>query len=149
MAWSLLSEPVKRELDNRFEKDPYGVHVHCPDAAVSKDGPSAGTALTVLLYSLFTDTKIKNDIAITGEINLRGEVLQIGGLEEKLSGAKKAGVKKALIPESNLKDLQKIKRRNPTLLSRDFEVVSVSNINEVLDLVLCKNESTYSRDRTN
>lgn len=138
LALGMLSEEKKKELEDRFEKDPYGIHVHCPDGATPKDGPSAGTALTVLLYSLYCNKKIRNDIAITGEINLQGEVLEIGGLEEKLGGAKKAGVKTALIPKSNLKDIVKIKKRNPDLIGKDFKVVSVGNINEVLDIALCE-----------
>jgi endopeptidase La len=138
LALSMLSEEKKKELDDKFEKDPYGIHVHCPDGATPKDGPSAGTALTVLLYSLYCNKKIRNDIAITGEINLQGEVLEIGGLEEKLGGAKKAGVKTALIPKSNLKDITKISKRNPDLIGKDFKVLSVSNIEEVLDIVLCE-----------
>ena len=79
--------------------------------------------------------KIRNDIAITGEINLQGNVLEIGGLEEKLQGAKKAGVKLALIPNQNLKDIKKIKERNPNLLDEEFRVMDVDNINQVLEHV--------------
>ena len=140
VAWSLLNERVKRSLEDRFEKDPYGIHIHCPDGATPKDGPSAGTALTVLLYSLYNNKKIKREIAITGEINLQGDVLEIGGLEEKLNGAKKAGVKVALIPNSNLKDIPKIKNRSKNLIDDEFEVIPVSNVKEVLDLVLCEPE---------
>ena len=137
LALSLLTEKARKNLDDNFEKEPQGIHVHCPDGATPKDGPSAGTALTVLLYSLYCNKKIKNDIAITGEINLQGEVLEIGGLEEKLGGAKKAGVKTALIPKSNLKDISKISKRNPDLIGDNFEVIPVENIKEVLKLVLC------------
>ena len=79
--------------------------------------------------------KIRNDIAITGEINLQGNVLEIGGLEEKLQGAKKAGIKLALIPKQNLKDIPKINERNPTLIDNDFRVMDVDNINQVLEHV--------------
>jgi ATP-dependent Lon protease len=84
---------------------------------------------------MYTGKKIKNSIAITGEINLRGEVTKIGGLEEKLHGAKKAGVKLALIPEENMDDLEKIKERDNRLLDRSFEVRSVNNIKDVLKIV--------------
>ena len=90
----------------------------------------------MLFYSLYTNKKIKNDIAITGEINLQGEVLRIGGLEEKLQGAKKAGVKLALIPNQNLKDLDKIKERNPNLIDNTFKIMDVNNIKQVLEKVL-------------
>ena len=79
--------------------------------------------------------KIRNDIAITGEINLQGKVLEIGGLEEKLQGAKKAGVKLALIPKQNLKDISRIKERNPALIDEDFKVIDVDSIDQVLNKV--------------
>ena len=75
---------------------------------------------------------IKNHLAMTGEINLRGEVTKIGGLEEKLMGAKRAGVKLVLIPEENVEDLNKIKKRNPRLLSEDFKINSIKNFSDVL-----------------
>ena len=135
LTWNLLDDKTQKELNTRFEKEPYGIHIHCPDGATPKDGPSAGTALTILLLSLYTNRKIKKDLAITGEINLQGQVLEIGGLEEKLTGGKKAGIKTALIPKSNNKDIEKIKLRNPKLISEDFKVISVENINQVIDLV--------------
>ena len=132
LAWSFVDKKVKKKLEDEFKEVPFGIHVHCPEGAIPKDGPSAGTALTVLFYSLYTKKKIKNDIAITGEINLQGQVLQIGGLEEKLQGSKKAGVKTAIIPNENLKDIPKIKERNPTLIDKNFKVIDVQNINQVL-----------------
>lgn len=136
LAWNHLDKKVKKKYEEEFKEVPFGIHVHCPEGAVPKDGPSAGTALTVLFYSLYTNKKIKNDIAITGEINLRGEVLKIGGLEEKLQGAKKAGVKLALIPNQNLKDLDKIKERNPNLIDNTFKIMDIENIKQVLEKVL-------------
>ncbi len=136
LAWSFLDKKIKKKIEDDFKEVPFGIHVHCPEGATPKDGPSAGTALTVLFYSLYTGKKIRNDIAITGEINLQGNVLEIGGLEEKLQGSKKAGVKLAIIPKSNLKDIPKIEERNPNLIDKDFEVISVENINQVLGHVL-------------
>ena len=85
-----------------------GIHIHCPEGAVPKDGPSAGTAITIALYSLLTKKKIPNKIAITGEINLSGNVTKIGGLELKILGGIRAGVKKFFIPEENREDYEKI-----------------------------------------
>ena len=136
LAWNKLDIEVKKKYEENFKVVPFGIHVHCPEGAVPKDGPSAGTALTVLFYSLYTNKKIKNDIAITGEINLQGKVLRIGGLEEKLQGAKKAGVKIAIIPNQNVKDLDKIKERNPNLFDNNFKIMDVDNINQVLEKVL-------------
>ncbi len=135
LAWSFVDKEIKKKFEQEFKEIPFGIHVHCPEGATPKDGPSAGTALTVLFYSLYMNKKIRNDIAITGEINLQGKVLEIGGLEEKLQGAKKAGVKLALIPKQNLKDISRIKERNPALIDEDFKVIDVDSIDQVLNKV--------------
>jgi len=135
LAWHYVDENVKLEFIDNMKKRPKGIHLHCPDGATPKDGPSAGTALTVLFYSRFMNKKIKNDIAITGEINLQGMVTKIGGLEAKLEGAKRAGVKVAIIPTSNMDDLNKIKIRNPTLLDETFKVINVDHIEKVFEHV--------------
>ena len=135
LAWNFVDKKVKKKFEEDFKEIPFGIHVHCPEGGVSKDGPSAGTALTVLFYSLYMNKKIRNDIAITGEISLQGKVLEIGGLEEKLQGAKKAGIKLAIIPKQNVKDLVRIKERNPTLLDSTFRVMDVDNIEQVLEQV--------------
>ena len=135
LAWSYVDDSIKDEYEKKFKDRPEGIHLHCPDGATPKDGPSAGTALTVLFYSRFMNKKIRNDIAITGEINLQGSVLKIGGLEEKLQGAKRAGVKLALIPKSNLTDLEKINIRNPNLLDNSFNVIDVERIEDVFQHV--------------
>ena len=135
LAWNYLDKGTKKKFEDEFKEIPYGIHVHCPEGGVSKDGPSAGTALTVLFYSLYKNLKIRNDVAITGEISLQGRVLEIGGLEEKLQGAKKAGIKLAIIPKANAKDLVKIKERNPSLIDKSFKVKDVETIEEVLSTV--------------
>ena len=132
VAWSKLPTRTKNKLNKKWEQYGEGIHIHCPEGAVPKDGPSAGTALTVALYSLFTNKKIPNNIAITGEINLQGDVMIIGGLEEKLQGAKKAGVVNAFIPKANEKDLYKIRQRVPDLFN-DFRVTVVEHVDEVLE----------------
>jgi endopeptidase La len=135
LAWKLLDKSRQSYLLDKWRYYKQGIHIHCPEGATPKDGPSAGTAFTVALLSLFANKKIRNDIAITGEINLQGNVMTIGGLEEKLSGAQKAGVKMALIPKGNEKDLEKIKERNPKLLDL-INVVIVEDIKQVVDLVI-------------
>lgn len=105
LAWSLTDDDIKEELIQKFEKTKtQGIHIHCPEGAVPKDGPSAGTAITVTLYSLLNNKKIKNTIAITGEINLQGRVTAIGGLDLKILGGLRAGVKTFLFPKDNEKD---------------------------------------------
>ena len=107
-----------QEIIKEWKDRPMGFHIHCGEGAIPKDGPSAGAALTIAIYSMLTNKKIRHDMAMTGEINLEGKVTAIGGLEEKLEGAKKAGVRLALIPKENEKHLEKIKERktkiNPT-----------------------------------
>ena len=94
----------KKEVINRF--DNRGIHIHFPDGSTPKDGPSGGTAITSAIYSLFTNMPINKEVAITGEIDLDGNVTEIGGLDAKLNGAKRAGVKLVLIPEENLDSLE-------------------------------------------
>ncbi len=110
----------------------YGLHVHFPEGGTNKDGPSAGTAITCAIYSLFIDKPIKNDIAITGEIDLRGNVMKIGGLDQKLLGIKNAGVKIAYIPFDNKRDYENIIKKNKNLLE-NFKVECVKNISELID----------------
>ena len=81
-----------------------GIHIHVPEGATPKDGPSAGTAITIVIYSLLTNKKIRNDIAITGEICLQGNVTAIGGLDLKILGGLNAGVKTFIYPKQNNKD---------------------------------------------
>jgi ATP-dependent Lon protease len=122
-----------KNLDNTFNK---GIHIHCPDGSTPKDGPSAGCAITVSLVSLFTKVPIKNNIALTGEINLKGEVTAIGGLEEKLEGAKSAGAIVVLCPYENMDTFNKIIEKNKTLINSNFNVMFIKNIWEALDIML-------------
>jgi endopeptidase La len=136
LAWNYLSVDEKKNYLSIWKDSPMGFHIHCPDGAVPKDGPSAGAALTLALYSLLTNRKIKHDIAITGEINLEGNITCIGGLEEKLEGAKKAGVKLVLVPKENNKHLEKIKERNSLLLDNNFKVILVESLNDAINYAL-------------
>lgn len=108
------------------------VHVHVPEGAVPKDGPSAGIAMTTALASAFTGRKIRSDLAMTGEVTLRGRVLTIGGLKEKLLAAHRAGVKQVLIPKQNEKDLVEV----PSKVKKDLTITSVENMDEVLKIAL-------------
>ncbi len=136
VAFNCINKDKQDELLISLKEKPRGIHIHCPDGSVPKDGPSAGVALTIAIYSLLNDKKIKNDIAITGEINLQGNVTAIGGLESKLEGAKKAGIKLALYPKENEKDIIKIKERNPTLIDDNLKVIPINNIHEALKYAL-------------
>ena len=108
------------------------IHVHVPDGATPKDGPSAGAAMTTAIVSLLTGIPVNREVAMTGEISLRGRVLPIGGLKEKLLAALRGGIKTVLIPEENEKDLEDI----PDNVKTGLRIIPVSDINEVLELAL-------------
>ncbi|RRU08065.1 endopeptidase La [Stenotrophomonas sp. 278] len=110
----------------------HDVHVHVPDGATPKDGPSAGIAMVTSLVSMLTRVPIRADVAMTGEITLRGRVTAIGGLKEKLLAALRGGIRTVIIPEENRKDLADI----PANVTRDLEIVPVKWIEEVLDIAL-------------
>ncbi|NHZ99621.1 endopeptidase La [Massilia sp. CCM 8734] len=113
-----------------FEKA--DIHIHVPEGATPKDGPSAGIAMTTALVSVFTGIPVRADVAMTGEITLRGEVLPIGGLKEKLLAAHRGGIKTVLIPEQNVKDLADI----PDNVKNKLEIVPVRWIDKVLEIAL-------------
>ncbi|MDE2413580.1 MAG: endopeptidase La [Comamonadaceae bacterium] len=116
--------------DDVFEKR--DLHIHVPDASTPKDGPSAGIAMTTAIVSALTGIPVRAEVAMTGEITLRGEVTEIGGLKEKLLAALRGGVKTVLIPEENVKDLQEI----PDNVKSGLEIVPVKWIDQVLALAL-------------
>jgi ATP-dependent Lon protease len=118
--------------EDAFEKK--DIHVHVPDGATPKDGPSAGAAMTTAMVSALTGIPVKSTVAMTGEITLRGEVTAIGGLKEKLLAALRGGIKTVLIPEENVKDLEEI----PANVKVGLEIIPVKWIDAVLDLALVR-----------
>ena len=116
----------------RFDKR--DIHVHVPEGATPKDGPSAGVAMATVIVSMLTGIPVKRDVAMTGEITLRGRVLPIGGLKEKLLAALRGGIKKVLIPEENAKDLVDI----PNSVKNGLEIVPVARMDEVLKHALVR-----------
>ena len=118
--------------DEMFEKR--DIHIHVPEGATPKDGPSAGIAMTTALVSVLTGIPVRADVAMTGEITLRGEVLPIGGLKEKLLAAHRGGIKLVLIPEENVKDLADI----PDNVKNSIEIQPVRWIDKVLELALVR-----------
>jgi ATP-dependent Lon protease len=112
--------------------DKSDIHIHVPEGATPKDGPSAGIAMTTALVSVFTGIPVRADVAMTGEITLRGEVLPIGGLKEKLLAAHRGGIKTVMIPEQNVKDLAEI----PDNVKNKLEIVPVRWIDKVLEIAL-------------
>tara|TARA_R110002049_G_scaffold29662_4_gene100958 strand:+ start:3967 stop:6498 length:2532 start_codon:yes stop_codon:yes gene_type:complete len=118
-------------IDEEFHEK-HDIHVHVPEGATPKDGPSAGIAMCTAMVSSFTGIPVRADVAMTGEITLRGQVLAIGGLKEKLLAAHRGGIKRVIIPAENEKDLKEI----PENIKSDLEIKPVKWIDEVLDLAL-------------
>ena len=140
IAWNIIPNEIKQKIKDEWQKyGTYGLHVHCPDTSTPKDGPSAGGAITLAIISQLCNISVKNTIAMTGEINLKGEVTEIGGLSEKLNGAKKAGVQTVLIPNQNKNDLEKIKNGENNPIDDKFKVILVNNIWDVINFIFSKN----------
>ncbi|MBN2840959.1 MAG: endopeptidase La, partial [Coriobacteriia bacterium] len=127
VSWIRANAP-SLGIDSAFAEE-YDLHIHVPAAAIPKDGPSAGITMAVALASVLTGRKVRRHIAMTGEITLRGRVLPIGGLKEKLLAAHRAGIRTVLIPEENVRDLELV----PEHVRTDMEIVSVSRMDEVLE----------------
>ena len=121
--------------EDYFEKN--DIHIHIPEGAVPKDGPSAGITMATAILSAVTGRKVHADVAMTGEITLRGRVLPIGGVKEKLLAAKNAGIQKVLVPVENERDVKELS----TEITRGLEIVPVSRMEEVLEHALVKGET--------
>jgi ATP-dependent Lon protease len=115
---------------NFFET--HDLHIHVPEGATPKDGPSAGVGMVTALMSVITNTEIRSDVAMTGEVTLRGKVLPIGGLKEKLLAAHRGGIKTVLIPFENERDLREI----PDNIKAQLEIIPVKWVDEVIDVAL-------------
>ena len=129
LAWNLLTEDEKSLLDWKNIK----LHIHCPEAATAKDGPSAGVTITTAILSRLTNKKVDNTIAMTGEIDLNGNVHAIGGLDAKLFGAIRAGARTIFIPSDNDDDYAQFVRKNPEI---DINVISVEHVSEIVTRAL-------------
>ena len=133
IALSFVRSQVETEVSAEyFEKHDF--HLHVPEGAVPKDGPSAGITMATAFYSMVTGIPVKAEVAMTGEISLRGRVLPIGGLKEKLLAAKQAGMKLVLIPKENERDLNEISEE----ITEGMEIIPVSKMTEVLEYALIK-----------
>ncbi|MDD4123265.1 MAG: endopeptidase La [Bacilli bacterium] len=130
------SQAKKYKIDPAiFEK--IDIHIHCPEGAVPKDGPSAGVTIATSLISALTNYPVRLDIAMTGEITLRGNVLPIGGLKEKSIGAHRSGITTIFIPKDNEKDIEEI----PESIRKDMKIISVDNVEKIIDQVLVKGKA--------
>ena len=134
MAYTLLErehESLFKELDSEN-----GMHIHCPATSTPKDGPSAGGAICMAIYSYLSGIPLKTNVAMTGEIDLYGNITAIGGLEAKLNGARKAGIRLALIPKENEEQLTRLRKRGTSAEGTDFNVVMVGHINEAMGYLI-------------
>ena len=137
IAYNMLSEEEKQKiLDDASNKKNFGLLVHTPEAATKKDGPSAGAAMTLAIYSVLSGKKINNNIAMTGEIDLWRNVKIIGGVHAKLSGAKAAGIKLALIPKENLDDLEILRSDNLSPEDENFKIELIETFEDLLKYCL-------------
>ena len=121
LAWNLIPTSIKKEIKEDWEKNgQWGLHIHCPEGATPKDGPSAGCAITIAIISRMCNINVRNVVAITGEIDLNGNIGQVGGISSKLEGALNAGVEKVFIPKDNEDDYTKyLHKINETMISSD------------------------------
>ena len=124
-------------IKNDFQEN-LDIHIHVPDGSTPKDGPSAGAAMCTALVSVLTGRKVKADVAMTGEITLRGEVTPIGGLKEKMLAALRGGIKTVIIPDDNERELSEV----PDKIKNKLEIIKVKWIDEVLDIALEKSNSS-------
>ena len=141
VAWNLTSEERKKQIRTLYdgENNKYGINIHPGDGSVQKDGPSAGGIITIALYSLLNDIPIKAKMAMTGEIQMSGDITAIGGLNYKILGSVKAGVKEFIYPKENKKDFEEFyeKYKNDAVL-KDIKFHEVSHVSEALELILDK-----------
>jgi ATP-dependent Lon protease len=149
-ARAAMSYVRSRAVELGLDKDFYqnvDVHIHVPEGAIPKDGPSAGITMATSLVSALLKVPVHNDLAMTGEITLRGTVLPIGGLKEKILAAHRAGIKKVLIPSENEKDIEEI----PAVVLKSVELELVSHVDQVLKkaLILDDPESLFKNAPVN
>lgn len=140
IALSYIKSNYKKFGINYETLESSDIHIHVPEGAIKKDGPSAGIAITTAIVSAFTNLKIKNNISMTGEITLRGEILPVGGLKEKVIGAKKAGVEKIILPSSNKKDIEELDKE----ITSNLKFIYVDNYLQVFENLTYSNKKRKS-----
>ncbi len=140
IAWNIIPNKIKDKIKSDWENNgSYGLHIHCPDTSTPKDGPSAGGAITLAIISQLCDIPVKNTVAMTGEIDLKGNITAIGGVHSKLEGAISAGATLALLPEENRQDYEKIKDKLLIEGTEDqyrIKVIFISSIYNILENAL-------------
>ena len=132
----IRSAAKKLKIDEEFYKK-CDLHIHIPEGAIPKDGPSAGVTMCTAIISTLTGIPVRKDIAMTGEITLRGKILPVGGIREKVMAAHRAGIRKVLLPKDNEADISDI----PQTVRDEMEFVLIKHVNDALKQVLVKDES--------
>lgn len=127
------SRAKKFKIKDKFYEN-YDIHVHIPEGAIPKDGPSAGVTMATSLISSLTEIPVRKDVAMTGEITLRGRVLPVGGLKEKILAAYQSGIKTIIIPKENIKNIDDL----PNNIKKRLKFVAVNNIDDVLKTALTR-----------
>jgi endopeptidase La len=136
-AFTCAMHCIKEDIRNDyFARRPNGLHIHAISTSTPKNGPSGGCAFACAFISRILNKKIRNDIAMTGEIELTGKIAKIGGLQYKLIGAKRAGVKIVFVPEDNKEDVEQIQKDNKELIDDNFKIIIVNNLREILKHIL-------------
>ena len=141
VAWNLTSEEKRKQIREKYDgkSNKHGINIHPGDASIQKDGPSAGGIITVALYSLLNNIPIKAKMAMTGEIQMTGDITAIGGLNHKILGSIKAGIKEFIYPKENKKDFDEFYEKYKTdKLLNGINFYEVNHISEALDLLLEK-----------
>ncbi len=134
----IRSQCERLNTDDDFYKEK-DIHIHIPEGAIPKDGPSAGITMALAMLSALTNAKIRNDVAMTGEITLRGRVLPIGGLKEKILAGKKAGIVKIILPKQNERDLKEIESE----IKQGLEFVLAETMEDVIQNALAEGEKIW------
>jgi len=134
MAYYMLPEEMAKI--KKDEEKSIGLHIHCPATSMPKDGPSAGGAICAAIYSYLTKKEIRQDVSMTGEMDIAGRITAIGGVEAKLNGAKKAGITLALIPKENEDQLQRLRNEEKSPEDENFQVIMVDNIKDALTYLI-------------
>jgi ATP-dependent Lon protease len=141
LAWNLTDPSIQKEISEKYgglgsDKQKYGIHINTPEASVQKDGPSAGSCITTVIYSLLNNKKIKCNMAMTGEISLNGQITAIGGLDLKILGSIKSGVTDFIYPEENTKDFNKfMKKYKDSSILTNIHFYPVKHISQVFELI--------------
>jgi len=130
MAYFMLPDELAKIKKDKQKS--IGLHIHCPSTSMPKDGPSAGGAICIAIYSYLTKKEIRQEVSMTGEMDITGRITAIGGVEAKLNGAKKAGIKLALLPLENEVQLERLRKEDKSPEDENFKVITVEHIREAL-----------------